>query len=165
MCVFRERMSDVGDRLREAGIGLVLVVHGTFVGQDAGSVWAEIGRWAPAMRDIITRRNKSWINAVVGDRGNYTDRYVELFESGINRPCEPRIAVERFDWSGENHHLGRADGAVRLVERLQDLDPDQRVLLWGHSHAGNVFALATNLMGRSVGSERRILQGGSSRVS
>ena len=143
---FRERMSDVGDRLREAGIGLVLVVHGTFVGQDAGSVWAEIGRWAPAMRDIITRRNKSWINAVVGDRGNYTDRYVELFESGINRPCEPQIAVERFDWSGENHHLGRADGAVRLVERLQDLDPDQRVLLWGHSHAGNVFALATNLI-------------------
>ena len=143
---FRERMADVGDRLRQAGIGMVLVVHGTFVGQDVGSVWAELGRWAPAMRDIISRRNKAWINAVVGDKGNYTGRYVELFESGINRPGEPQISVELFDWSGENHHVGRADGAVRLLDRLQKIDSDQRVLLWGHSHAGNVFALVTNLI-------------------
>ncbi len=143
---FRERMADVGDRLRQAGIGMVLVVHGTFVGQDVGSVWAELGRWAPAMRDIISRRNKAWINAVVGDKGNYTGRYVELFERGINRPGEPQISVELFDWSGENHHVGRADGAIRLLDRLQKIDSDQRVLLWGHSHAGNVFALVTNLI-------------------
>ena len=147
---FRDRMADVGDRLREAGVGLVLVAHGTFVGQDVGSVWTELGRWAPAMREVISRRNKAWINAVVGDRGNYTSRFVELFERGVNRPGEPHIAVELFDWSGENHHVGRADGAVRLVDRLQRHDPDQRVLLWGHSHAGNVFALATNLVAASV---------------
>jgi len=57
--------------------------------------------------------------------------------------------VRLFQWSSENHHLGRADGAVRLLDELASLKlrDDQRVLLWGHSHAGNVFALVTNLLG------------------
>ena len=55
-----------------------------------------------------------------------------------------------FHWSSENHHIGRADGAVRLIDELASLKlhAGQRVLLWGHSHAGNVFALATNLLAR-----------------
>lgn len=143
---FQERLRVVGDRLRQAGVDLVLVVHGTFVGQDMGSVWIELGRWSPSLREVVSRRNKAWVDALLGERGNYSKRYIELFEQGLNRPGEPHIAVESFDWSGENHHFGRADGAVRLVDRLQQHGGDQRVLLWGHSHAGNVFALATNLI-------------------
>ncbi|MGE0609239.1 MAG: hypothetical protein AB7O62_19260, partial [Pirellulales bacterium] len=41
--------------------------------------------------------------------------------------------------------LGRADGDVGLLDDLL-LSPDGRVLLWGHSHAGNVFALLTHLL-------------------
>jgi hypothetical protein len=56
--------------------------------------------------------------------------------------------VRRFNWSSENHHIGRADGAVRLIDELSGmkLGAGQRLLLWGHSHAGNVFALVTNLL-------------------
>jgi hypothetical protein len=56
--------------------------------------------------------------------------------------------VRLFQWSSENHHLGRADGAVRLIDRLHAAQhpPGSRVLLWGHSHAGNVFALMTHLL-------------------
>ncbi len=58
------------------------------------------------------------------------------------------IPVRLFNWSSENHHIGRADGAIRLLDELASLklQPTQRVLLFGHSHAGNVFALMTNLL-------------------
>ncbi len=51
-------------------------------------------------------------------------------------------------WSGQNHHLARAELAVRLLCRLDDLQTnhDERVLFWGHSHAGNGFALLSNLL-------------------
>jgi hypothetical protein len=54
-----------------------------------------------------------------------------------------------FHWSSENCHIGRANAAVRLIDELHSLQlpPGKRVLLWGHSHAGNVFALMTNLLG------------------
>ena len=59
------------------------------------------------------------------------------------------IKVDRFDWSSGNDHLARAEAAVKLFNRLADLPIDlatERLLLWGHSHAGNVFALLTNLL-------------------
>lgn len=143
---FQSRLGVVGDRLRQAGVDLVLVVHGTFVGQDMGSVWMELGRWSPSLREVVSRRSKAWVDALLGERGNYSRRYIEWFEQGLNREGVAHIAVESFDWSGENHHFGRADGAVRLIDHLQQRKGDQRILLWGHSHAGNVFALATNLV-------------------
>jgi hypothetical protein len=72
--------------------------------------------------------------------------------------------VRRFHWSSGNHHVARADGAVRLLDELlarptdessgrrtdessgRRTDSESRVMLWGHSHAGNVFALVTNLL-------------------
>jgi hypothetical protein len=53
-----------------------------------------------------------------------------------------------LDWSCENHHLGRADAAVRMIDELASLDlpREKRVLLWGHGHAGNAFASASTLL-------------------
>lgn len=61
---------------------------------------------------------------------------------------EPGVELLSPTWSGQNHHLARADLAVRLLHQLlvRPLLPDQNVLLWGHSHAGNSFALLTNLL-------------------
>jgi hypothetical protein len=66
--------------------------------------------------------------------------------------------VRRFHWSGQNNHIARVDGAVRLIAELAALaeqlsrvsrqpDPAPRVLLWGHSHGGNVLALVSRLLG------------------
>jgi hypothetical protein len=68
--------------------------------------------------------------------------------------------VRRFLWSSENHHLGRADGAVRLLDELAQASRERpgRLLLWGHSHAGNVFALLTNLLGGDVETRARFFK-------
>ncbi|HEV3022190.1 MAG TPA: hypothetical protein VGX76_06970, partial [Pirellulales bacterium] len=58
------------------------------------------------------------------------------------------LPVKLISWSSENHHLGRADAAVRLIDELAASDPapGQRVMLWGHGHAGNVFAIISQLL-------------------
>ena len=66
------------------------------------------------------------------------------------------IEVKRFTWSGLNHHIARADGAVRLLVELSkhaegnsaafDHPLPPRFQLWGHSHGGNAMALLANLL-------------------
>lgn len=141
-------MLAVGDSLRAAHVGAVYVSYGTFAGMDALGILGEVARLYPAAREVFGRLNRLVVEAVAGDIGNYTAQYLQTFESAINRPDAPHIPVRMFNWSSENHHLGRADGAVRLLDELvsADLQSGQRILLWGHSHAGNVFALLTNLL-------------------
>jgi hypothetical protein len=141
-------MLRVGEALEEAGVGAIYLVHGTFVGTDALGVVAELARLFPKAGKSVRRLIKRIVDKIAGEVGNYTGRYAECFESAINRPGHVTIPVRRFNWSSENHHLGRADGAVRLIDELASLemDPGRRVLLWGHSHAGNMFALITNLL-------------------
>lgn len=141
-------MRDVGEALRAADVAAVYLAHGTFVGTDAWGILAELGRKFPSAEPVLRRVTKRLVDSLVADVGNYTGAYAQLFEESLAEPSEA-IPVRRFHWSSENHHIGRADGAVRLIDELASLDlrPGQRVLLWGHSHAGNVFALATNLLG------------------
>jgi hypothetical protein len=64
--------------------------------------------------------------------------------------------VRLFHWSSQNHHVGRADAAVRLLDELVSQDfSGGRVLLWGHSHGGNVFAILTNLLGAEPEARRK----------
>jgi hypothetical protein len=85
--------------------------------------------------------------------GNYSPDFARCFEAAINPDGRQPIPVRLFNWSSENHHIGRADGAIRLIDELASLKlgPSRRVLLWGHSHAGNVFALIANLLGNRPG--------------
>ena len=152
---FRHRMRDVGASLRAAGVTTVYLVHGSCVGPDARRVLARLARVFPSAATTVYRLIRQ--TRFRAGFTNYTQAYARLFEAAVNPPGAEAISVELFEWSSENHHLGRADGAVRLVNRLASLDPDasHRVLLWGHSHAGNVFALATNLLGGDPESVRR----------
>jgi hypothetical protein len=141
-------MARVGDVLREHRVAAVYLVHGTFAGNDAFGLMGELGRLFPAASDAMRQVIKQMIDAVAADVGNYTGEYARTFEEAIHRDGKPRIPVRCFHWSSENHHIGRADGAVRLIDELASLNPaaGERLLLWGHSHAGNVFALMTNLI-------------------
>jgi hypothetical protein len=142
-------MQQVGQQLRAAGVAAVYLSHGTFAGDDAAGLIGELGRLFPAASAVLRRVIKEMIDAAAGDVGNYSGGYAQLFEEAINADGESFIPVRRFNWSSENHHIGRADGAVRLIDELGqlELEPGARVLLWGHSHAGNVFALMSNLLG------------------
>ncbi len=141
-------MQTVGEALREANVVGIYLVHGTFVGPDALGVLAELARMFPAASQSVRRVIKRVVDKLVGEVGNYTPSYARDFENAMHIQGRPRIPVRLFNWSSENHHIGRADGAIRLLDELASLklQPTQRVLLFGHSHAGNVFALMTNLL-------------------
>ncbi len=145
---FAPRMQTVGDALRRAGVASIWLAHGTFAGHDAFGLLGEAQRFFPSASDAMRKKLKALVDAVAGDTGNYTEHYAATMQQALARDGEPEISVRRFHWSSENHHLGRADGAVRLVDELtrQRRQPGQRVLLWGHSHAGNVFALVSHLL-------------------
>lgn len=152
-------MRAVGQLWREAGVVAVYLVHGTFFGTDALGLMADVARLSPAAADVLRQWNKQIIDAVAGDAGNFTPGYARQLEQSLQPPSgdgAPVLPVRLWHWSSENHHLGRADGAVKLLDDLirQRFAPGSRVLLWGHSHSGNVFALATNLLGSELAARR-----------
>lgn len=160
-------MRAIGDVYRGAGVRVIYLVHGTFVGDDAFGLFDALGRFFPRADAALRDAAKQIVDALVGDAGNYTEDFAQLFEQAIHREGEPRIPVRLFRWSGQNNHIARADTAVRLIGELDDHgksllccerqphnpqsatpnpQPMPRVLLWGHSHAGNAFALMSNLL-------------------
>lgn len=153
---------DVGETLRRLRVRHWFLVHGTFVGDDPFGVAAKLDELTDSvtlmLRPLVKKMAmESWgrvlrgINQRLGDRmmgetGSFRDDYLDDARSLLKTD---EIKIDRFDWSSGNDHLARADAAVRLFNRLADLPIDSttdRLLLWGHSHAGNVFALLTNLL-------------------
>lgn len=155
---FDEVLAAAGESFGKSQVVAVYCVHGTFAGNDVLGLLTELARFAPGLTDALGRLGKKTVNAIAGESGNYTPEYVATFEAGISAGAGHTIPVRMFNWSSQNNHVGRADGAVRLIDELArmaaDLPEDRllgaqppRVVLWGHSHAANVFALATNLLG------------------
>lgn len=141
-------MRRVGAALRHAGVAAVYLAHGTFAGTDATGLLVEIDRLLPGIGAAMRRAVKQIVDALARDAGNYTADYARTFAEAIDDGADEALPVRLFHWSSENSHIGRADAAVRLIDELAalELPPGKRVLLWGHSHAGNVFALMTNLL-------------------
>ena len=137
-------------------IGRVIVVHGTFVGNDPfavaetlkslGSGVPLIGEQLEKMADMIQENTQPATNSVIQDRGTYTEVFRDQFQSLVGD--DPVVELLNPTWSSQNHHFARADLAVRLIHQMlmRPPMPGQRILLWGHSHAGNAFAMLTNLL-------------------
>lgn len=116
------------------------LVHGTFVGNDALGIFGQIERAIPALGPTLKLLGKNLTDALAGDTGNFSNRFAEQM-SGT-------VPVNRFTWSGENSHSGRCKAAIELLAAMiEQIETCPRVLLWGHSHAGNIAALVTNLIG------------------
>jgi len=155
---FAPRLAAAGRRFAEAGVAAVYLVHGTFTGNDALGLLTELARYAPNLAESLRKLGKRAINAILGETGNYTPQFAARMEMGLSGGVDrraPKLPVRLFNWSGLNHHVARADAAVRLIDELARLAPGhdgeteraKRVLLWAHSHGGNVLALMTNLLG------------------
>jgi hypothetical protein len=137
-------------------IGRVVVVHGTFMGDDPFGIAdtltsiAEsvplLARQLNRLADVLLEKTRPFTSSLTGDIGNYHEPFRQQFQELVGD--DPQVELLSPTWSGQNHHLARADLAVRLLDQLlvRPLLPDQNVLLWGHSHAGNAFALLTNLL-------------------
>lgn len=124
-------------------------MHGTFVGDDPTGLAVAIGRLSIGAADGLRRATKAFVDWLVRDRGNFVRAYADDLAQALNPPgCTTPIPVRIFTWSGANHHLARADGAVLLLDELLNAasSSTSRVLCLGHSHGGNVFSLLTNLI-------------------
>lgn len=140
------RMQNVGKILRRARVSKIYLVHGTFAGEDPFGALGNLQLLFP--RTMIYRLlslNKQLTDLVTRDGGNYTQKFVNEFNTRIGATD----IVDRFLWGSQNNRVDRANGTIRLLHSLLELGIDagnERVLLWGHSHAGNVFAIITNLL-------------------
>ena len=147
-------LNEAAARLSAGGVRLVYLLHGTFAGTDSLGLLRELGRFFPALRDGLARIAKRLVDAAMSDNGNFTALYARRFEQAFRAIGDERTRVVGAAWSGENHHLGRADAAVRMIEHLASLrlveEPyladGPRVMIWGHSHAGNVMAMLSQLL-------------------
>lgn len=99
------------------------------------------------------------------DAANFTAAYVQQFEKAVARGAGTRLHCVRLLWSSEHHHLGRTKAACRLLDRLTRLVSElalgngDRILVQAHGHAGQVLALASNLLSTAAGTGRKALLG------
>lgn len=136
---FAASLSRFSDALK-SNVDALWFVHGTFAGHDALGWFGQLARVIPSAEPMFQTYGKKLTDLLAGDSGNFSQAFVKL----VDTPVPER----RFVWSGENTHSGRAKAAITLLdELLQRADDEPRVLLWGHSHAGNIAALISNLIG------------------
>jgi hypothetical protein len=168
----------------QANVAAVYLIHGTFCGNDVLGVLTELARVAPQFSEQLRRLVKSSFDAVLGETGNFSHGFTQRMERSLSAGAGRTIPVRRFNWASPNTHVARADGAVRLIDELAGVaaqkdfpapspsegrageggapgtsDPlapasPPRILIWAHSHGGNVLALATNLLGGDAETRR-----------
>ncbi len=152
---WRREMQEVGERMRGARVRLAFFVHGSFVGDDPLAIAHTVEGALPALPEVgraLRGFTRAQISRVLGDLSNFPRDYVEAFANATGVPAAD------FTWSGENHHTARIQGAVRLARALAlhgggALRPGDRVLLVGHSHGGQLFAILSQLLARARGYE------------
>jgi len=150
---WQEGMRAVGRRMAASRVRLVYFVHGTFVGNDPLGVAAMLSQVMPGVAKGLGKKlqllSKRQSDALAKDLGNYLNPYVELYQTAL---AADTLRAINFGWSSANHHVARLRGALELAVQLQrdkdeyHLGPMDRVLLHGHSHAGQLFALLTQLI-------------------
>jgi hypothetical protein len=151
-------MRGLGARMLGAGTRLVVFVHGSFVGDDPLALARMIEGATPRLSRIagaLRGLTRAQVTRVLGDLSNFAPEYVESLVSATG------IEAIEFTWSGENHHAARVQEAVRLARVLAQragdaFGPNDRFLLVGHSHGGQLFALLSQLVARSPGYDELI---------
>lgn len=146
---WQQQMLANGDSLKRNKVRLILLVHGTFAGNDALGLFdlfePIIGE---TTTDLLRKEGKELLDKIANDVGNYTSEYANALGNALDNS----IASELFTWSSGNFHLARLKGAVELAQALaehitrQNIVENERLLLLGHSHAGQLFALLTNFL-------------------
>jgi len=153
-----QRMKANGDTLKQHKVRQLFLVHGTFVGDDPSGLINFLGNIdpdhkvpiLPELNQGLKQGQKKLIDLIARDEGNFTNEYAQKLCSSLgNDICDVK---DNFEWGSGDYHFARLDGALKLTQRIAEkitekqISKDDRVLLFGHSHAGQVFALLTTLM-------------------
>jgi hypothetical protein len=150
---WRAAMQALGARMKNARTRLVVFVHGSFVGDDPLAIARTLEGAVPVLPDLaraLRGFTRAQVSRLLGDLSNFPRDYVDALAEATG------IEAVDFTWSGENHHAARVQETVRLARVLAlhgggALGPDDRVLLIGHSHGGQLFALLSQLVARARG--------------
>ncbi len=143
---YEQLVSQSGKRIAK-NVDAIYLIHGTFVGNDVLGWTEQLEKIWPQSVDPLRSLSKKLVDTWTGDQGNFTQSYADQLQD-IVCAFEPEFPARLFHWSGENNHVARCVAAIELLDQLiQRLDGENRILLIGHSHAGNVLALVSNLMG------------------
>ena len=149
----------------QEGVREVVLVHRTFMGNDPFGVSAVLQSFARSagplktpllkLADVLREKMKTVVDGLAQDVGNYTQEYCDAFQKLVGD--DPIVRLLQPTWTGQNHHLARADLAVRLLCRLGEVQPtpEETILFWGHSHAGNAFAILSNLLANDRAAVRK----------
>lgn len=156
--------------IRDAGVDAIVLLHGTFVGNDTLGILRRLGRVMPSIASQAADVSKTFLDSQLGDLGNYSPAFADEFQALLHpkeswgegsrdgRTSRP-IPVHRIAWSGENNHLGRADAAIELLSQWLHWDPvPGRILVWAHSHGGNVMAIVSRWLAAPVESRQRFFR-------
>lgn len=177
-------MASHGKSLQQAGVKLVVFLHGVPLGTDlfgaqrldeVGGLKRGYSRGISGLDALLAllrdetnglagppgwpsppwdndAPSKRAVDETAHDAANFSDAYINAFRKGINRTLNPPIPCERYLWSCEHHHLGRAVAACLFLEQLRiwvssyALSPGTRILVLTHGHAGLLMALGSNLL-------------------
>lgn len=141
-----QKISGYGDNLKNNNVRQILLVHGTFVGNDALGLFELLRPIYNTLANALRKRAKALINQVLGDVGNFTNEYAKALGIASGIDCK------LFIWDSGNFHYSRVKGAVKLAHVLANtitenkIRDHERILLLGHSHGGQLFALLTTFL-------------------
>jgi hypothetical protein len=165
---YSQEMTRVSNALADH-VDAVYLIHGTFAGNDALGWTAQIEKFWPKVADHLRVFGKKLFDVLADDTGNFTEEYAAELAEVLNSPnqaddisvAKPTPNVRRFNWSGENNHVGRGVAAIELLDELltrQESSSEKRILMLCHSHAGNLVAIVTNLIGAERSERVRFLE-------
>ncbi len=151
---WRDGMKKVGEHLTLNHVDQVVFMHGTFVGDDPtgllGYLEMKLPEHSIKLVKKIKKFAKSSTDLFIGDHGNFTSEYLDIFASASSYP---RSSMSSFSWSSANHHVARLKGSIDYLRHLYELELNRqkqvvRILSVGHSHAYQVYALVTHLLNK-----------------
>ncbi len=122
------------------------IVHGTFVGDDPFHInnYLEIilPQFSKKISQTIRLAIKNQNNFMAKDLGNFTLEHEKLVSEFLlgGKKCKNLV------WSSANSHLARMKGLQNLILDLSQMKDKTKVILIGHSHAGQIFALLTQVL-------------------
>lgn len=140
----RDNLEPFGRFFIHAKVSSIYTIHGTFVGDDPFHIIGLIENIFPRFNSNFIQKiregTKKGQNLFAKDLGNFIDEHLDLLSS----MSLGRIPVRNFTWSSGNNHFARIKGVISLILELSiKHKKGDRVLLVGHSHAGQLFALLT----------------------
>mgnify|MGYP007063398360 CR=1 FL=1 len=148
---WRNQMFELGKHIKNSNVKHIVFVHGTYAGNDPFEIFTLFTGVFPIYGPILAKLSKRLMkfstNKLLNDRANFSPAYIKLAGNALSN----NLKVHDFRWSSGNNHLARLKGAIDLIKLLSKLKTNsfEKVLLIGHSHAGQLFCILEHLLQNS----------------